>query len=291
MVRPGAAVDRAGGRPPRQRAHHGPERHGQGTDRPRDPRLQPPWPTTVHPGRLRSHHRYVVREPHVRAREGLVHRRHVFDAGLLSGRRRRHYISGRNRGDGTGAAGQAAAGAATTDRRAGREPPGGSGRRAGARGDEPGTVAGSGRGAVSRGSLLPAQRRRHSDAAASRAARGRARARIPVPGRTGRPPRHADVQPVASGDRRAPGIRLAGQRPGTGERAGTGGDVLVRRRDRPRRPQRPDGNAAGRRARVGRHAARCRREPRHRVRHAPPGRLSGRTADPAGGSTTGTAGR
>ena len=62
----------------------------------------------LHSRRLRSHHRYAVREPHVRPREGLVHRRDVVDARLLPSRRRRHDLPRRDRGDGARAPGEAA---------------------------------------------------------------------------------------------------------------------------------------------------------------------------------------
>ena len=86
------------------------------------------------------------------------------------------------------------------------------GRRARARGDEQEPRGGDRRGPVSRGSVLPAQRRADPRAAASRATRGHSAARLALRERADAPRRRRAARARARGGRAADASRLAGQR-------------------------------------------------------------------------------
>ena len=135
------------------------DRLGQGTHRPLPPREEPARRGAVHRAQLQRDSRAAARERAVRPRARRVHRREAIQEGPVRTGRRRHAVPRRDRGDGAAAPGQAAARARDAHvpprRRSRRH----HGRRAGRRGDAPRPDQDGHRGPLSRGPVLPAQRR------------------------------------------------------------------------------------------------------------------------------------
>ena len=167
----GARPDRARRRHRRHRADPRRKRHRQGARRARAVLVVAPPRQAVRQGELRGAAGRAARVGALRLRARRVHRRDPAQARQVRVRQPRHDVPRRDRRDELSAAGQAAAGAAgrrvLAPRRQARRPR----RRPDRRRHQQGSRAGGRRRPVPRGSLLPAQRRLHQDAAAARAAR------------------------------------------------------------------------------------------------------------------------
>ena len=138
---------------------------------------QRPRGQAVHEHHLLGAAREPARERAVRARARRVHRRGSPEARAVRDGRRRHGVSRRNRRDGAGPAGQAAAVSRGADVQAGRRVGGHPRGRARDRGHQPQARGRSPAGTLPRGPVLPAQRGPDRAAAAARAGEGHPAAR------------------------------------------------------------------------------------------------------------------
>ncbi len=169
---------------------------------------------------LRRHPRDPAREPALRAREGVVHRRRPRPRRLLPAGQRRHHLPGRDRRDAAVHAGQAAADAPGAGGHPRRQHGADQGRPARHRGHQPRSRGGGRQRQLPHRPVLPAQRDPARPAGAARAPRRHppARRSLPAPllprrvqgqsGLDGRRGRHAGPA----------GLRLARQRARAGER-------------------------------------------------------------------------